>query len=633
MSNYLNLEPEELRRIAGQHHRRAIAVRKWGEIPHDWLADYKRSHGTIADTVREALVDYYNRRYIKAERQAATHERTRDDLLAAARAMEDTDKDSGGRVEQAGGFGNPTPVGSTSAGPVGSAPPRPVDPRPPVRTGPGTPYESRTDPGRSSAAARAALPGIDAAGRTAASPPASMPLIYAPAPVPAAATAPAAPAAPSTGTPPPPTGMPSTGAIPPVGAAAPAHSAAATVAATFTPPFSPAAVNESSTPGASAAPRMPEPLAAGPLAAARSARGNRSSLPSLVVGDRVDDDFLLVRTLLAATLAATGDSAPGLEWAAAVLRTQAGPVVLLTSNEGRGWLPPGLFLPSEVTIPWKWDGGRVARRVFQRMEGTAAPARMLAELGVLIPRMKITALVSSAAISENLRAALGDDVALEGGVSAGQSAVDFGSPAPGLADRLAIAGSAESLKQAITVPDSEIRARCIELARDADERVRAAGSASDLSISASRAWRPQILEALAAGRSVPVNWQEQRGPATGVPAAMPLPGVDHFSGSVGVRRDVPEPEARRAIVFERRVEELLFLLAAGEPDRQTLRDVLYAYGQITEHPQFPAAARVAVAADLDGAVPQFEGDRGVEVGSYAVRSAGHGGVLRPSPDY
>ncbi|MGK8522568.1 hypothetical protein ACRS6B_13860 [Nocardia asteroides] len=42
--------------------------------------------------------------------------------------------------------------------------------------------------------------------------------------------------------------------------------------------------------------------------------------------------------------------------------------------------------------------------------------------------------------------------------------------------------------------------------------------------------------------------------------------------------------------FERRADELLLLLAVGEPTRQTLRDAFYAYGQIVEHPQFPAAS-------------------------------------------
>lgn len=133
-----------------------------------------------------------------------------------------------------------------------------------------------------------------------------------------------------------------------------------------------------------------------------------------------------------------------------------GPIVLLTSTEGRGWLPPGLFLPSEIALPWRWDVvlDNVAREATAALEGTTDPARMLAEFGLMgrLRSVRISALVSSAAITDDLRAALGDDVAIEGRVSAAESAVDFTSPGIGLVDRLALAGSDELLRQAATVP-------------------------------------------------------------------------------------------------------------------------------------------------------------------------------------
>lgn len=44
-----------------------------------------------------------------------------------------------------------------------------------------------------------------------------------------------------------------------------------------------------------------------------------------MVGAQVEEDLVLARTLLAATLAAVADSALGLEWAVVVLRTLSGP--------------------------------------------------------------------------------------------------------------------------------------------------------------------------------------------------------------------------------------------------------------------------------------------------------------------
>uniref|UniRef100_UPI003D7BE711 type VII secretion target n=1 Tax=Nocardia carnea TaxID=37328 RepID=UPI003D7BE711 len=109
MPNYLHLEPDELRRIAEQHAAAAEHVRKWGEIPWDWLNDFQRTFGTIADPVWGALKDYYRRRYDRAERQAENHERTRDNLLLAAQAMEEADRNSGGIVTGAGDFEGVTP--------------------------------------------------------------------------------------------------------------------------------------------------------------------------------------------------------------------------------------------------------------------------------------------------------------------------------------------------------------------------------------------------------------------------------------------------------------------------------------------------------------------------------------------
>ncbi|MEW1735377.1 hypothetical protein AB0346_05435 [Nocardia beijingensis] len=371
---------------------------------------------------------------------------------------------------------------------------------------------------------------------------------------------------------------------------------------------------------ASFVPRAPEPLAPGPFAAAAHAAKENQAPLSFVVGDRVEDDLVLARNLLAAILAAVGDSAVGLEWAVGVGRTPFGPMVLLTSTEGRGWLPPGLFLPAEVAVPWAWDSvfGATARNAIATLEGTADPARIIAEFGSLVRRSKLrlSALVSSAAVPDGLRAALGGEVAIQGSVSAAKSGVDLAAPGVGLVDRLALGGSSELLRQAATVPETEIRATCLQLALSADAQVRASVSSSDREISLHRIRRQRILDALHTGLPIPPGWwDEVRAADDSMAAALRSRRVDVSHVPLGIRPGVSGADAVRGMVFERRADELLLLLAAGEPDRQTLRDALYSYGQITEHPLFPAAAPV-VATGTTGAAAAAIPDAGV------VRSGG-----------
>ncbi|MEU7768754.1 hypothetical protein AB0B25_27100 [Nocardia sp. NPDC049190] len=387
--------------------------------------------------------------------------------------------------------------------------------------------------------------------------------------------------------------------------------------------------------GAGIAGQTHGPLAEGPFAAAVHTAKDRQALPSLVVGGQVNDDLVLARTLLAATLAAVADSSHGLEWAVAVGRTPGGPVVMLTSTEGRGWLPPGLFLPSEVNLPWRRDSilGAAGREAFAALEGTADPARILAEFGMMAGRrrrVRISALVSSAAISDGARAAIADDAAVEGWVSSAECAVDFTAPGVGLVDRLALAGSDELLRQAETVPEREIRAKCLELARVADARVRAAVSGIDWETATRRARRQHILDALHAGQHIPASWWDQiRAADNTMASALLSRQVDVSYVPVGgIRPDVSGREAIRGKVFERRADELLLLLAVDAPDRQTLRDAFYAYGQIVEHPQLPAAAGVLTSEMTRigrAAVPDVEVSRSVGPGSHGVGAPGFGG--------
>jgi hypothetical protein len=307
-------------------------------------------------------------------------------------------------------------------------------------------------------------------------------------------------------------------------------------------------------------------------------------------------------------------------------------LVLLTSTEGRGWLPPGLFLPAEVVIPWRWTAilGTAGRETVAALEGTADPARTLAEFFLSVSRRRagrISALVSSTAISDDLRMALGDEVAIEDRVSAAESAVDLTSPGIGLVDRLALAGSDESLSQASAVPEAEIRAKCIELARAADARVRTAVSGIGGESSFHRA---SILDALYAGLPIPASWWDEiRVGDAMTAAALSARRIDVSHMPVGgISLNVTGTEIQRGMVFERRADELLLLLAAGEPDRQTLRDALYAYGEIAEHPLLPAAARV-VATETprrSTAVSDAVFAPGVDAGSSGGSAVGHGGT-------
>ncbi|MFI2283021.1 type VII secretion target [Nocardia beijingensis] len=653
MPDYLDVEPDQLREAAKRHELIAANIRKWGEIPHDWLADLKDSYGSIGDPVRGALVDYYRDRHARAERLARRHERTRDELLAAAAGLEAGDRAGAHHITRAGDFAAKPP----SAAPM---PDGPVHVHSPVDPGPATPKTDGTQQDRPFVTTPAAVDTPDGTGRSVqapASPTAAEPQVYHPAPT--GVTAPNWPMPLPVGVPEPGTpDIPVTPAVDLSGATG-VHSAAGmgveansvadtgvgvnTAADTgvgvhtadgtavgMPTPMAPGVLPSAFATGtASFVPRAPEPLAPGPFAAAAHAAKENQAPLSFVVGDRVEDDLVLARNLLAATLAAVRGSAVGLEWAVGVGRTPFGPMVLLTSTEGRGWLPPGLFLPSEVVVPWAWDSvfSATARRAIATLEGTADPARMIAEFGLLVRRRKLrlSALVSSAAIPEGLRAALGDEVAVEGSVSAAESGVDLAAPGVGLVDRLALGASGELLRQAATVPENEIRAKCLELALSADAQVRAAVSSSDQEISLHRARRQRILDALHADLPIPPSWwDDMRAADDSMAAALRSRRVDVSRVPVGIRSDVSGTDAVRGMVFERRADELLLLLAAGEPDRQTLRDALYSYGQIAEHPLFPAAARVVATATTGASAAATVSD--VEV----IRSGGPGsGVFGP----
>ncbi|WP_330179401.1 hypothetical protein OHB26_23380 [Nocardia sp. NBC_01503] len=211
--------------------------------------------------------------------------------------------------------------------------------------------------------------------------------------------------------------------------------------------------------------------------------------------------------------------------------TRRGPVLLLTSTEGRGWLPAGLFLPSEVIVPWRWKSrfGDSDRQAIAKLAGIDDPARMLAELvSITTSRISIrlSALASSTTISNRLRSSLPADIAITDHVPAAPTDADFSNPGAGLVDRLEIAGTDRTRNYAEMTTDMDILVTCQKLV---------------------------------------IDTQIQTEP----------------TGPIARSRDG---------FIRRRTDEMRRLYADTEPDRQTLRDMLYTYEQIVTHPGSEIAA-------------------------------------------
>ncbi|WP_181725616.1 hypothetical protein [Nocardia gipuzkoensis] len=314
-----------------------------------------------------------------------------------------------------------------------------------------------------------------------------------------------------------------------------------------------------------------------------------AAAPAFVLGERVDGDLVLARTLLSGVLAAGGDAVLGLGWAVSVMRHQSGISAFVTSNEGRGWMPAGMYLPREMSTPWVWDVSEAA------WEGVADPARVLAEFAIAWGRKsgaRLTAVVSSEEIGAELRRQLGE-VPAEGEVGA-SSAMDFSAPRPSLVDRLELVGAPALVRRAVSAPEAEIGPRRWELASDAHARVHQAGLGSPAALGAP-AVRERILTALRQRREVPQEWWEELRDADDLLTATMLSrradvsrvALGDLRADQSDGRYASEMNALRAMVFERRCDELVLLLAE-DATRQSLRDATYAHAQIVGHPAFVA---------------------------------------------
>lgn len=363
------------------------------------------------------------------------------------------------------------------------------------------------------------------------------------------------------------------------GPAAPVSNAASTTTKPSTPQGDPQAVD--GRPDTGGSDELIRDVVGGAMVAAAA--------PTFILGERVDGDLVLARTILGGVLTVVDSSVIGLGWAVSVMRHSGGINAFVTSNEGRSWLPAGLYLPREISTPWMWEVADAA------WEGVADPARVLAEFGAAWGRRtgaKVTAIVSSLPIDSAMRAQL-REVPMEGPVSA-SSAMDLSAAAAGLADRLGVVAAPQLSERVGQVPVQGIGSRCIDLAWDAHRRVGQAGAPDSLGLPR---LRQRILEAIRQRREVPGDWWEELRDADDLLAAsMLVRRADVARVALGELRSdadgrsATEAMLLRAMVFERRCDELVLLLA-DEPNRQRLRDATYAHGQIVDHPLFVDAPR------------------------------------------
>lgn len=236
---------------------------------------------------------------------------------------------------------NSTPTGASSAAPPATSTPQTTPAAAPVQPAP----VSATPP-----------PAAAWSAPTPAEPHPAAHHIDSDAPTAAAALTPAAPA-------PPPAAPPVvTGAPPPAAAIGPGA---------VPPPISPAVPPPATSPvtplhSAAGGITPPPPVVAKPVVAqVHSGEGESSPAAGLVSaaaatgpGVRpVNEDLELLRRILRAI---GGGDVVG--YAAAVVVSDGGRQVILTSDRGRGWMPPGVVIPAEVASPWDhaesmaWEG-------------------------------------------------------------------------------------------------------------------------------------------------------------------------------------------------------------------------------------------------------------------------------------
>lgn len=306
-----------------------------------------------------------------------------------------------------------------------------------------------------------------------------------------------------------------------------------------------------------------------------------AAAPTHIVGETPDTDLILAKALLASLRAVT-PAIPGFAWATAVLRHPGGVTLFLTSNEGRGWMPDGIHLPTEISTPWSWSEAQ------DSWSAIDDPARTLAEFCWLWKRRngaRLSALASSQAIDSTLEQQL-VGTSLAHSVRS-EPVLDLERTRPQLRDRLELIAEPSRLAQISSMTVDQIRGRRITLARysgnGSASRTHPAVPAelSDL--------RAGILAAHEAGTGPSdQQWQELSaiydllaanlaGCRTRAPQD-PLGVQSHqATSSAAVPADI------KALLLERRRSELVLLLR-HDPSYQNMRDMVYAYSHLRYRP-------------------------------------------------
>ncbi|WP_338760416.1 type VII secretion target [Nocardia vulneris] len=572
MPDSMHVDPAVLRELARQHDEVYEKTMEWSQPPTEYLARFPEMFGTICAPVHQALCDYYDARYRAGKALADENAQTANSLRAAAQALENTDQDLGSLVRNVG-----EQLDSPASAPVGVAPPG-------LSTNSFDGVAPAGPPTSVAGASQADAPtGTQAAATVPPTPGTVLP--------PHTSGDPAGLSAPLV------TAGSSDHAPPVLGPAAPVPGNASSSAN----PLIPGSMDDrAESASASTSPRFDALPLIGPtpFGSAVQAAALREGGTGHVVNDDENPDLILARTLLGGLLAATETSAVGVSWAVSVMRGPAGANVFVTSNEGRGWLPAGLFLPREVSTPWVWDDLLGAEG--SPWEGVSDPARVLVEFALVWgPRddAVLSALASSGPIAAQLRTELGD-VATAAAVGPA-TGVDLRVFTPDTTDRLGIGGSIAALEQIATVSDASMRGRCVDLAQDAHTQLsRSAGRVPE----ATSAWRlrERILARAEGGFEVPAHWwQELRATDELLVTTMLPHQLDADRIGLGELRVDEQSAVLRQLTFERRCNELVLLLE-GEPNRQCLRDAVYAHEQIVGHPRFAATAPVESTTDYVG---------------------------------
>ncbi|WP_328393408.1 ESX-1 secretion-associated protein [Nocardia sp. NBC_00416] len=590
--NILAIDPNALRRLASQHDEAAQTIRRWARMPTEWLGSFQNGYGKIAEPVRLAMQSYFEARVAAGNILADKHLRVSASLRTAADIYEHTDA-AGASAINSLQFAQPTVPSARipSSSTHGSGPENPVRRHSPLSGTVRANGTSRWGPAATPWTRSAEDPynypvGTGKAAHDVSEPVRAHELL---------------------------------GSGPAVGDPVVQQSKAES---TSTPPITGTAADmdrATSRPGSTEQAQVPSPvppIVSAPLTAAHgfppsplgAAAAARTPIGPAQPTEEITD-LIVARTLLSAVLSAVDRSSAPSAWAVSVMRGPQGARIFITSNEGRGWLPAGLYLPPEVSTPWMFNrlvesGGTASQASWERL---GDPARILAEFATEWGSRTDTTLTALAS-SEPIPASVVSSIA---GAESEQLVRPSGDPllrTPGAnrVDRLALTSSAQVLHNVMRTPAPHLRKRQIDLAVHAHQQlvnvaVRPPHAAHVPGL------RDRILAAVQSDFVVPPPWWEELRTAHQQLAL----SLEEGPNGVAALMDSDRQQTHSlGVYFDRRSNEIVLLLA-GNPTHQTLRDSVYAHREIVNHPAYAGSRAVpstsgytnppqrAVAADID----------------------------------